>query len=507
MPGAVAFGPFVLDLRAHRLFRDGDPVEIPARQVDLLALLVGRAGALVTREDLVRAFWADVFVTDNTLTRAVSDLRRTLGDAPHGSRYVQTVARRGYRFVAEVRALEGAVHPGESAATPPPQPPGAAADNADLLAFVHSVDALESFDLTALPDTRARLERICAALPGYAPAHVALANACAIAFEASRAADLPDPAALRQAIVEARRACDLEPSLGEAWATLAFALTIAQVAPEEARAAARQALRLEPDSWRHHVRLALAAWGDERLRAVQRTLALAPGFAFACLLGAMVHVARDLREWALAAVQPGVTSQDRQSRGATPRRLPAAGLHWLRGAIGAVENGDIAPALADFDEEIARHDPQRLYSTEFAVNAWCWRGGTLWRARRFEEALAAFGAALALRPAHARATAGLVIANRSLGATAAADSAVLALHAQLHALRHAGRGAEADLVHAGVLATDASLGAPVDVLSRLLASAPPGPAGWTIPVDPFLQGLRGTEGFAQVLAALAQRAL
>lgn len=507
MPGAVGFGPFVLDLRAHRLFRDGAAVDVPARQVDLLALLVERAGELVTRDDLVRAFWADVFVTDNTITRAVADLRRTLGDAPHGSTYVQTVARRGYRFVAGVRQLPEAAPAAQHPARSRPAPAGLA-DAEELMAFVRSVDALESFDLAALPDTRARLERTCTALPDYAPAHVALASACAIAFEASRSAGAPDAEALRRAVAGARRACELDSGLGESWATLAFALSVGQAAPEEARAAARQALRLEPDSWRHHVRLALATWGEERLRAVQRALALAPGSAFACLLGAMVNVARDVRDRALGLLDLGVGAQDQQAASGASRRLPAAGLHWLRGAVRAVGEGALGAALADFDEEIARHDACRLYSTEFVVNAWCWRGGTLWRTGCFEQGRAAFEAALALRPRHARALAGIAVLDRALAAGPEPATGVAeVLRSRLDELRTAGHGLEAALVEAGVLATGPAPQSAGPLLLDALASAPAGQAGWTIPIDPFLQPLRGTAAFGEVLAALANRAL
>ena len=110
---AYAFGPFRLDLKGHRLLRDGRVVELSVRLVDVLAYLAAHAGELVTREQLLDALWPGVFVTDNTVTRAISDLRHALGDPTKASRYIQTAARRGYRFVADVQheheAAEG--HP------------------------------------------------------------------------------------------------------------------------------------------------------------------------------------------------------------------------------------------------------------------------------------------------------------------------------------------------------------------------------------------------------------
>ena len=68
--------------------------------IDLLLYLVVRPSALVRKEELFSALWPDVAVTDNALTQAVSELRQALGDDPSKPKYVQTVARRGYRFVA-----------------------------------------------------------------------------------------------------------------------------------------------------------------------------------------------------------------------------------------------------------------------------------------------------------------------------------------------------------------------------------------------------------------------
>ena len=98
------FGPYTLDPAAYRLLRGSEVVQLSPKIIDLLLHLVARQPALVSKDDLFKALWPDVAVTDNALTQAVSELRQALGDDPSKPVYVQTVARRGYRFIAPVTA-------------------------------------------------------------------------------------------------------------------------------------------------------------------------------------------------------------------------------------------------------------------------------------------------------------------------------------------------------------------------------------------------------------------
>ena len=100
--GTYSFGPFRVEPGAYRLVRDGAPIQVSPKIIDLLLYLVARPSALVSKEELFTALWPDVAVTDNALTQAVSELRQALGDDPSKPTYVQTVARRGYRFIAPV---------------------------------------------------------------------------------------------------------------------------------------------------------------------------------------------------------------------------------------------------------------------------------------------------------------------------------------------------------------------------------------------------------------------
>jgi adenylate cyclase len=117
------FGPYTLDPAAYRLLRDskGDPevVQLSPKIIDLLLLLVARQPALVSKEDLFKALWPDVAVTDNALTQAVSELRQALGDDSSKPAYIQTVARRGYRFIAPVTATAPAAAVIATAPVPP----------------------------------------------------------------------------------------------------------------------------------------------------------------------------------------------------------------------------------------------------------------------------------------------------------------------------------------------------------------------------------------------------
>jgi DNA-binding winged helix-turn-helix (wHTH) protein len=99
---AVAFGPFTFDRTSRLLWKEGVELSLPPRVLGVLALLLERPGELVTKQELIAAVWRDAFVTETSLAEAISVLRQTLGDDPQRPTYVQTLHRRGYRFVADV---------------------------------------------------------------------------------------------------------------------------------------------------------------------------------------------------------------------------------------------------------------------------------------------------------------------------------------------------------------------------------------------------------------------
>jgi DNA-binding winged helix-turn-helix (wHTH) protein/TolB-like protein len=101
------FGVFRLDLDAGLLRRDGAVVDLRPKSFEVLAYLLDRAGRLVRKDELVRAVWQDVAVTDNSLAQCMVEIRRVLGD--DSQQIIRTVARRGYLFAASVR-IDQRVH-------------------------------------------------------------------------------------------------------------------------------------------------------------------------------------------------------------------------------------------------------------------------------------------------------------------------------------------------------------------------------------------------------------
>lgn len=168
----MRFGPFVLDQRTWTLTRDGTVLNLSPRLVEILAFLASRPGEIVTKDELLDRFWPDVNVTDNTLTRAIADIRKAMGDDAGAPAFLQTASRRGYRFI-------GALAPEQAAtdAVPEPQPPhGGSAEDVFAL-WVKGRLALESLDVGRLESAMRAFERAVAELPRYAPAHAGLANA------------------------------------------------------------------------------------------------------------------------------------------------------------------------------------------------------------------------------------------------------------------------------------------------------------------------------------------
>ena len=124
----TAFGPFVFD-RAHQLLaREGQEIPLPPRVIGVLDVLTARPGQIVSKQELIETVWKDAFVSDTSLSEAVSFLRQALGDDPQTPTYIQTVHRRGYRFVAPVGEPRAAsameLDQAQTTPTPKTPPPG-----------------------------------------------------------------------------------------------------------------------------------------------------------------------------------------------------------------------------------------------------------------------------------------------------------------------------------------------------------------------------------------------
>ena len=639
------FGPFVVERPAYRVLRDGHSLTLSPKLVDLLLYFVSRPSVLVTKDELFSAIWPDVTVTENALTQAISDLRQALGDEPASPTYIQTVARRGYRFIAPVEALpalDADAHAHAEAApagdlgmvrsvavldfanlsadpelawlaTGIPEtvtndltgfrvlrvvdrvrigeavrrtdgsmtavardldvhlvvvgsfqragdrvritarlvdvPTGATVADAkvdgrleeifdlqdrivrqfsaalgvetahgqstrmgvretsNLDAFRAASEArvkLDSFDPAQVAAAAEGFERAVRLDPRYALAYAGLANAHYLLYEATRARNAPDAGRLATAIGHARRCVDLDDTLAEGHATLAFLLVSAGKFVE-AVAAGRRAVSLEPQDWRHLFRLGHAAWGSERLDALKRALTIYSDLAFAHFYIAMVHIARNQLPMAIEVLHQGVVLQDKQAGRAS--RYPASGLHWLLGMV-YLAQGDAARALSECRRELeaASGGSSRVWGKEFAMNAHDGCGFALLADRRFDDSAAAFEDALRLFPGHARSQIGLAHCLAAAGRRAEAQAALEHARASILELGRGGR-----LIEAALLSAMASVaqGRPTDaigLLHRLVTEAPPGFPGWTIPIEPMLKPLQAQPEFAGILARLAERA-
>src|SRR4051812_20424275 len=107
-PAGLRFGIFEADLQTGELKKRGVRVRLQEQPFQVLAALLARPGELITREELQRQVWAaDTFVDfDHGLNKAINKIREALGDSAENPRFVETVARRGYRFIADVAVVD-----------------------------------------------------------------------------------------------------------------------------------------------------------------------------------------------------------------------------------------------------------------------------------------------------------------------------------------------------------------------------------------------------------------
>lgn len=479
-----SFGPFQLDSDSRRLSRGDEAVTLAERHLEVLLQLVAHPGSVLSKDALIETAWRGVAVTDNSLEQAVSALRRVLGDTADGTPYIQTVPRQGYRFAAGVsRSVRRESDAHLDALLAPHR------------AWLEGQSSLETLERERVADAQKAFRRALEAAPGFALPHIGLANACVFRFESTRSDLQPDGDALGAAVRHAREACRLDPGLAEAWATLGFVLRAAGDA-QSALAASRRAVTLEPDNWRHQLRLAFVGWGEERLRAASRALHLLPGLGLAHFLAATVHVARQSFTAAERELAAGAAAQDEQLAGRT--RFAAVGLHWLRGLV-RLREGDVASARESFERELAFERTGHLYTRECCAHTHYALGALAVRAGDRASALAAFDRALACAGGHVM----------PLAAKAAleggGDSGAL-LDARLAAFRAHGLTIDAEVAASVRDVLHEQHEGAASRVHRAIAEAPVEAQGWLIPVDPLLNVDAHGDAWATVLAALRARA-
>jgi len=253
----------------------------------------------------------------------------------------------------------------------------------------------------------------------------------------------------------------------------------------DAEAAACKAVDLDPLDWRHAMRLSYVSWGETRLRAARRVLTLCPGLALAHYLMATVFVARDALDAALGLLQEGCAAQDAQLTSTSG--YPGVALHLHRARVLAA-TGNVDAAIEELTRELdARHDGQ-IYARECIANTWYTLGALQQRHRRCDAAAAAFQEALKILPGHLFATAALG-GEVSIRPRRQDPQTIDVSIAQAIGLARAGRHQEA-----------------AQTCADALSQAPPGGAGWVLPVEPTLNPRERLDIWAPALAILRHRA-
>ena len=108
--GQYEFGAYRLEAQSRMLFREGEHVALPPKVAELLVALVQAEGRVLTREELLQLLWPDTVVEEGSLTSHISLLRKALGEGPKAQEFIETLPKRGYRFVAAVKRLASGAH-------------------------------------------------------------------------------------------------------------------------------------------------------------------------------------------------------------------------------------------------------------------------------------------------------------------------------------------------------------------------------------------------------------
>ena len=116
------FDEYLLDLKEETLHRNGEKVNINRRTFQVLKLLVERPGEIISKQDFFETVWTDTFVEDNVLTVTMTTLRKALGDDAKQARFIETLPRKGYRFLAKIKIIEEVLLPVQTEESPQIEP-------------------------------------------------------------------------------------------------------------------------------------------------------------------------------------------------------------------------------------------------------------------------------------------------------------------------------------------------------------------------------------------------
>jgi DNA-binding winged helix-turn-helix (wHTH) protein/Tfp pilus assembly protein PilF len=371
----VRFGPFAVDLHARQLRKNGRRVHVPGLQFQVLAALIEQPGEPVTREALHKRLWPDgTFVDfDNNLNAAVTRLRQALGDSAERPRYIETLPRLGYRFVA---AVERPVIDDVSA-------PAVAPVNGDTAAAA---------EVSIAPPSRRSTTRMAAVLAlGAIGLIVVLVVFLPRLFEAS-AASQSDEALDRARVFmssgdgkgakgEIDRAIALDPDNAQSYAMLAHALhrlsdqsLVERTKPSPSVLAAERSVALDPQCGNCQGSLGFFLfyhdWEWQRAQEhLERALQLRPDSASIRPSYALLLMARGRIEEALQQIDIALS--------ASPNEV---GWHSIRSSILYVARR-YPEAIASADRALALDDKDSA--------SWQWRSRSLFQLGRGQEAIRA----------------------------------------------------------------------------------------------------------------------
>ena len=282
-PRVYRFGPFVLDVADRSLKRQGAPVPLAPKTFDLLVTLVENAGRLVEKDALLRTVWPDVAVEEGNLTKGVFSLRQLLEEEA-GPRYIETVPKRGYRFVASVTSSTDDPTPAIPAKPPVESP----SENSIAVMPFSDMSAARDQEFFCEGNKRPgdvvwqaldRFERAIAVDPGFAPAYAALASVYGT-LGAWEFGVLPPADALAKVKAAAKRALELDPQLAAGHTAVAYATLHFDWDAESACRQFDQAIALNPawvdaHHWHSHA-LCAAGRFPESLAACRQIVELDP---------------------------------------------------------------------------------------------------------------------------------------------------------------------------------------------------------------------------------------
>ncbi len=264
MSASFRFGEFELDTAAYALSRAGERIRLEKMPMELLILLVARAGTLLDRRDIRASLWGShVFVEHDSATNtAVRKIRQALGDDADKPRFVETVVGKGYRFIAPV---EGRRH-GRRAMPSPPVTAAAASRTILPAAYDAYVPGRHALNKRGESDLNAAVRFFRQSIdadPTYAPAYAGMADGYG---QLGYGSYVSPEDAFPRARAAARKAIELDPLLAEAHASLGYALMYYDWNFSGAEAEFKRAIELNPNNAVAH------QWYAYLLTAMERPL-------------------------------------------------------------------------------------------------------------------------------------------------------------------------------------------------------------------------------------------